>query len=106
LSILLLRRKNQIPNVIAAISAMPPITPPTMAPTGVEDFELVGLEVLGCEVGELLLDVIVTVVVGVMGDCVDNVEVGVMVGDAPSVISLIVAVPSDPSAADRTIVSM
>ena len=49
---------------------------------------------------------IVTVVVGVMGDCVDNVEVGVMVGDAPSVISLIVAVPSDPSAADRTIVSM
>lgn len=79
-----------------------------MAPTGVEDFELVGLEVLGCEVGELLPDVIVTVVVGVMDDCVDDAEVDVVVGDAPifSVISLTVAVPFDPSAADRTIVSM
>jgi len=108
LFILLLRRKNQIPNATAAISAMPPITPPTMAPTGVEDFELVGLEVLDCEAGELLLDVTVTVVVGVTDDCVDGVEVDVVVGAAPMfrVTSLIEAVPLDPSTADKTIVSI
>jgi hypothetical protein len=84
---------------------MPPIVPPTMAPTGVEDFEPVGFEVLGCEVGEPLLDVTVIVVVGVMDDDVE-LELDVVVGDAPmfSVTSLTEAVPWDPSAADKTIV--
>jgi hypothetical protein len=66
---------------------MPPITPPTIAPTGVEDFVLVTFELLGCEFGELLPGVMVTVVVGGLDDPVEedvdvDVDVDVVVCDA------------------------
>lgn len=50
-----------MPKAIAARSAIPPIVPPTMAPTGVEDFELVLFGVLDCELPELPPEVMVTV---------------------------------------------
>jgi len=89
---------------------MTPIVPPTIAHVGVEDFELVASEVLGSEVGELLPVVIVTVIAGLVNDCVDGIkdELDVLVGDAPmvKVISFMEAVSRDPSATDKTIVSI
>jgi hypothetical protein len=107
--VLLLRRRNHHPKAIAATSAMPPITPPTIAPTGVEDFVLVGFELLGCEFGELPPGVIVTVVVGVLDDRVEEdvgVEVDVCDAWTDNTTSSIDTVLWVPSTADRNMVSI
>lgn len=56
LSFFLLRRNKRIPMPISASAPTPPITPPTMAPTGV--LLLLLLSLVGCDVLVLLVVVV------------------------------------------------
>ena len=69
----LLRRMKKIPNAIAMRTATPPIVPPTIAPTGVEDELWVGVGVEDADVD------VVEKITGV------GLGVGVVVGDAEAV---------------------
>lgn len=78
-----LRRRNHIPNASSAISAIPPITPPTIAPTGVDDFDPTGLKDADCDVDESPPLETTVLVVAVVGCAVDaDKEVEEDVGDA------------------------